>query len=150
MSPKVTATRAVLFVLAKRTINFATIVGVIVFATIFALFWALANYVSGWWWLLLIVYIPILLVAAVIRLIAGFIANRIYPKRLLKHQRQKANAFADKLKRLAETRGMGWPVFAFLSFKDLLFYQDLRTARNTIDDATSLRRDFKDLEDSFS
>jgi hypothetical protein len=68
---------------------------------------------------------------------------------LTSKQRKAARNFVDKLQRLAETRGIGWPMFAFICFKDLLFYRDLRTARSTLEDGTSLRKDFQYLEDTF-
>ena len=126
---------------------FGTIVAAVVFIAIFVGCWALAYYVSPWWWILLVAYAPILLTFVLIRLFVGFLLNRLYPiKNLTKTQRKAASNFADKLQRLAEARGIGWPMFAFICFKDLLFYRDLRTARNTIEDGTSLRKDFENLE----
>lgn len=150
MNPKLQATRAVLSLLARRAMLFGTIVASVVLALIFLGCWALAYYVSPWWWILLIAYVPVLLAFIVIRLIAGFLLDKLYPvKNLSKTQNESASSFADKLQRLAEARGIGWPMFAFICFKDLLFYRDLRTARNTIEDGTSLKRDFEELEKLF-
>ncbi len=150
MNTKLQATRAVLSFLARRALLFGTILALVIFALIFIGCWALAYYVSPWWWLLLVAYIPILLTFITIRLIVGFLLNKLYPvKSLSKTQRKSVGNFADKLQRLAETRGIGWPMFAFLCFKDLLFYRDLRTARNTLEDGTSLKRDFEELEKQF-
>jgi pilus assembly protein TadC len=150
MNTKLRATRAVLSLLARRVIFFGTVVAIVVFALIFAGCWALAYYVSPWWWILLVAYIPLLLVFIVIRLVVGFFINKLYPvKSLTSKQRKAARNFVDKLQRLAETRGIGWPMFAFICFKDLLFYRDLRTARSTLEDGTSLRKDFQYLEDTF-
>jgi len=150
MKTKLHATRAVLSLLARRAVLFGTIIGGIVFGLIFLGCWALAYYVSPWWWILLVAYIPLLLVFISIRLFIGFLVNKLYPlKNLSKSQRKAVRDFADKLQRLAETRGMNWPIFAFICFKDLLFYRDLRTARNTLEDGTSLRKDFEELERLF-
>lgn len=150
MNPKLQATRAVLSLLARRAMLFGTIVAVVVFALILLGCWALAYYVSPWWWILLVAYIPVLLAFILVWLIANFLLNKLYPvKHLSGTQRKAVGSFADKLQRLAEARGIGWPMFAFICFKDLLFYRDLRTARNTIEDGTSLKRDFEDLEKLF-
>ena len=150
MKTKLHASRAVLSLLARRAVLFGTIVGGIVFGLIFLGCWVLAYYVSPWWWILLVAYIPILFAFLLIRLFVGFLLNRLYSvKNLTKIQRKAVGNFADKLQRLAETRGIGWPMFAFICFKDLLFYRDLRTARNTIEDGTSLKRDFEELEKLF-
>lgn len=150
MNSKLQATRAVLSLLARRTLLFGTVVAAAVFVLIFLACWALAYYVSPWWWILLVAYVPILLAFIVIRLIVGFLLNKLYPvKNLSKTQKKSTSDFADKLQRLAEARGIGWPMFAFICFKDLLFYHDLRTARNTIEDGTSLKRDFEKLEKLF-
>jgi len=150
MNTKLHVTRAVLSLLARRAVLFGTIVGCIIFGLIFLGCWALAYYVSPWWWVLLIAYIPLLLAFVSIRLFIGFLVNKLYSlKNLSKIQRKAVGRFADKLQRLAETRGMSWPIFAFICFKDLLFYRDLRTARNTIEDGTSLKHDFEELEKLF-
>ena len=128
-------------------IKFATIVGGLVFGLGFLAIWALAYYFSAWWWLLLIGFVPAFLIALFLRLFVGFLAAKIYPKPLSKSQKKLVNNFADKLQRLAEARGMGWPVFAFLSLKDLIFHRDLRTAKSTIYDTASLRKDFVELEE---
>ena len=150
MNTKLRATRAVLSLLARRVLLFGTVIAIVIFALIFAGCWALAYYVSPWWWILLVAYVPILLVFIAIRLVIGFFINKLYPvKSLSSKQRKAARDFADKLQRLAETRGIGWPMFAFISLKDLLFYRDLRTAKNTLEDGTSLRKDFEALEKLF-
>lgn len=150
MSSKLQATRAVLSLLARRAVLFSTVVAIAVFVFIFLGCWALAYYVSPWWWILLVAYIPILLAFVIIRLIVGFLLNKLYTlKNLSKTQRKAVGSFADKLQRLAEARGISWPMFAFICFKDLLFYRDLRTARSAIEDGTSLRKDFQELEKLF-
>jgi hypothetical protein len=150
MDTKLRATRAVLSLLARRVLYFWTILAIVIFALIFLACWALAYYVSPWWWLLLMAYIPVLTVFIAIRLVVGFFVNKLYPRKdLSSTQRKAVSNFASKLQRLAEARGIGWPMFAFLCFKDLLFHRDLRTARNTLDDGTSLKRDFAELEKLF-
>lgn len=150
MDTKLRATRAVLSLLARRVVLFWTVIAVAIFILIFVGCWALAYYVSPWWWILLVAYIPILLAFIAIRLVVGFFINKLYRRKDLSGSQQKAaRDFADKLQRLAETRGIGWPMFAFICFKDLLFYRDLRTARHTIQDGTSLKRDFEELEKLF-
>lgn len=150
MKSKVDATRAVLSLLARRSILFGTLVVVVIFLLIFLSCWTLAYYLSPWWWILLIAYIPLVMVFIFIRLVVGFFVNRLYPiKSLSKLQRNAASNFADKLQRLAEARGIGWPMFAFICFKDLLFYRDLRTVRHTLEGGTSLKRDFEELEKLF-
>lgn len=151
MNPRLQATRAVLSLLARRVILFGTIVAIVIFLLIFLGCWALAYYVSPWWWILLIAYVPVLTVVVVIRLIIGFLLNKLYhTKHLSTTQRKAVRGFADKLQRLAEARGISRPMFAFISFKDLLLYRDLRTARNAIEDGTSLKRDFEELEKLFT
>jgi len=149
MSQKVTATRAVLAKLSADVIRFITIISITIFTVLLIGTAALAYYISAWWALLLIIVLPLLFIFLVLRLIAGFILKKLQPKNLTTKQSSATKKYAEKLKRLAETRGMGWPMFAFLSFKDLLLYRDLRTARNTLDDTTSLKSDFSELERLF-
>lgn len=150
MDTKLQATRAVFSLLALRVVRFWTIIVFLILGLIFLGCWALAYYVSPWWWILLVAYIPILFICIIVRLFIGFLVNKLYiTKALSRPQRKAVNSFADKLQRLAEAQGIGWPMFAFISFKDLLFYRDLRTVRHTIEDGTSLRRDFEELEKLF-
>lgn len=149
MDTKLKATRAVLTELTRRAVRFWTFITFGIFLIIFALCVVLVTYVSPWWWLLLIAYIPLLAFALVVRAVIGVFLTKFYPIKTLSTTQKKAvKNFADKLQRLAETRGMGWFVFTLLCFKDLLFHQDLTTARNTLEDATSLRKDFEELENT--
>ena len=150
MDTKVRATRAVITVLVRRAVQFWTFIAFGLFALIFAICWALATYVSPWWWLLLIAYLPLLAFALLVRVIIGFFLESLFCTRdLSKPQRLAVNAFVDKIQRLLEARGMGLWVFTLLSFKDILFHRDLRTARHTLDDATSFHKDFAELEKLF-
>lgn len=150
MDTKLRATRAVLSLLSRRVIRFWTTLALAAFALILIACLALAYYVSPWWLILLAAYIPVLLLFVGVRLAVGLFVNKLYPIRnLSRNQHHVASNFADKIQRLAETHGISWPMFAFICFKDLLLYRDLRTARNTIEDGTSLKRDFEELEKLF-
>ena len=108
--------------------------------------WALAYFFSPWWWLLLIIFVPLVVISGIVYSIAHFIASRLYRGHLTRQQRDRLQAFTDKILRLLETRGMNWWWFAALCIRDLLFYRELRTLKELLSDATSLKHDFEALE----
>lgn len=108
--------------------------------------WALAYFFSPWWWLLLIIFVPLVVISGIVYSIARFIASRLYRGHLTRQQRDRLRAFTDKILRLLETRGMNWWWFAALCIRDLLFYRELRTLKELLSDATSLKHDFEALE----
>lgn len=149
MQTKIDVIRALTSTVAKRALLIISVVVAIISILLLIGIWALAHYLSAWWWLLLFIYIPWLLIALIVLGIAKLIAHKIYPQALSDRQKRLLKEFADKIQRLLESRGMGWWVFAFLCFKDLLFYRDLRTLKELIADTTSLKRDFEELERNF-
>ncbi len=149
MKGKIDVIRALTATVARRAIRIITIVGAIIAVLLLIGIWALAYFFSPWWWLLLFIYIPWLIIALIVLGVARFIARKIYPQALSDRQKRLLKEFADKIQHLLESRGMGWWVFAFLCFKDLLFYRDLRTLKELITDTVSLQQDFTELERSF-
>ncbi|HEY1085800.1 MAG TPA: hypothetical protein VGE34_03700 [Candidatus Saccharimonadales bacterium] len=149
MQAKIDVIRALTSTIAKRALLIISIAGAAASLLLLIGIWALAHYLSAWWWLLLFIYIPWLLIALVILGVAKLITHKIYPYPLNTRQKRLLKDFADKIQHLLESRGMGWWMFAFLCFKDLLFYRDLRTLKELIRSTASLKQDFADLERSF-
>ena len=148
--PKIDVLRALSAVIAWRAIRLFTIIvsGVLVL-TLFGV-WVLTHFFSPWWWLLLIVYIPLFIASAFVYLIARAIATSLYPAPLSRDQRKHLLEFTDKITHLLETRGMNWWWFAALCMRDLLFYRELRTLKELLADAVSLKADLASLERELS
>lgn len=147
MRSKIDVLRAVMAAVSQRALTLATILGGVILTIAFLLIWALAHFASDWWWLLLILYIPLLFIGLIIWLIARFLVKRLYPRRISSEQKALLGNFTDKIQHLLETRGMGWPMFALLNIKDLLFHRELRTTKKLISDTTSLKKDLSELEE---
>lgn len=147
---KVNVIRALSAVVARQAITIFLIIDSVVLTLILIGIWALAHFLSPWWWLLLIIFVPLFIASALIYLIARFIASRLYPQPLTRQQHQKLQDFTGKILRLLETRGMGWWWFAALCMRDLLFYRELRTLKDLLADATSLKSGFTTLERELS
>lgn len=143
---KIDTLRAVLASVAQRILRTAMILGIVLFGVVLIIIWLLSHFFSNWWWLLLIIYLPLLLVSLVAWLIARLLSRTLYPQRISPEQKVLINAFTDKIQRLLEARGMGWPMLAMLNIRDLLFYRELRTTKKLIADTSSLKRDFAELE----
>lgn len=146
MKPKIDVLRAVSSTVAKRALRLATILVVGAATIILGIIRALAYFVSDWWWLLLIVYVPLAVICTLLITSLRFFVARIYRKQLTKKQQAELNGFTDKIQRLLEARGIGWPLFAILNVKDIIFHRELRTTKNLVSDTTSLKRDFEELE----
>ncbi len=146
LKPKINVLRALSSVVAEKALFFFLIIASIVLTLLFIAICLLVYFFSPWWWLLLVIYIPLFIASVLIYLIARFIASRLYPTPLSRTQKQQLQAFTDKILRLLETRGMNWWWFAALCIRDLFFYRELRTLKDILSDATSLKRDFTALE----
>ncbi len=146
IKPKIQVLRALSAVMARRAITLFFVIDNVILTLSLIGIWALAHFLSTWWWLLLVIYIPLFIASVLIYLIARFIASRLYPTPLSRTQKQQLQAFTDKILRLLETRGMNWWWFAALCIRDLFFYRELRTLKDILSDATSLKRDFTALE----
>lgn len=146
MNSKITTIRAIGANVGSRALFSIAIFADIVLLLLLAGIWALAHFVSGWWWLLLVIYIPLATVCLVIYLIARTLINQLYPKQIPTEQKQLLNEFTDKIQRVLEARGMGWPWFAVLNVKDIIFHRELRTTKELIGDTASLKKDFTELE----
>ena len=146
MKPKINVLRAVTASVAWRALLIATIIVGVALALLFSAIWALAYFTSEWWWLLLIVYVPLLLGAVAIFTTGRFLIQKLYSQQLSREQKVLLNNFTDKIQRLLETRGIGWPLFALLNVKDIVFHRELRTTKNLVSDTTGLKRDFAELE----
>ena len=146
LSSKLQVVRALSAVVARRAITMFLIIDSVILTLMLIGIWALAHFLSPWWWLLLIIFIPLLVASLIIYIIASFITTKLYPTKLSRKQKQQLNDFTDKILRLLETRGMGWWVFAALCVRDLLLYRELRTLKDLLADATSLKSGFTTLE----
>ena len=147
---KIDVLRALSSVIAKRAIFLFLIIDSVFLTLSFIGICLLVYFFSPWWWLLLINFIPLFIASGIIYLLARFVASRPYPAPLSREQRQHLQEFTDKILRLLETKGMGWWWFAALCMRDLLFYRELRTLKDILNDATSLKHDFTALEQELS
>ena len=150
MKPKINVLRAVTASVAWRALLIATIIVGVALALLFSAIWALAYFTSEWWWLLLIVYVPLLLGAVAIFTTGRFLIKKLYSQQLSREQKVLLNNFTDKIQRLLETRGIGWPLFVLLNVKDIVFHRELRTTKNLVSDTTGLKRDFAELEEKLN
>lgn len=148
MNTKINVLRAVLARVARRALNLASGIAGAAFALLLAGTWALAHFFSAWWWLLLVLYVPLCVIGLIVILIGRFLTRRLAPPGLSRAHYEQLDAFVDKIQRLLETRGIGWPVFAAMNVKDLLLYRELRTTKALIADTSSLKRDFLELEET--
>lgn len=147
---KINVLRALSSVIAKRAIFFFLIIDSVFLTLSFIGICLLVYFFSPWWWLLLIIFIPLFIASGIIYLLVRFVASRLYPAPLSREQRQHLQEFTDKILRLLETKGMGWWWFEALCVRDLLLYRELRTLKNIIGDAHSLRDSFKQLEEELA
>lgn len=146
MKAKIDVLRAVSATVGGRALLLVAIILDVVFISLFLVIWALAHFVSGWWWLGLIIYIPLLLSYISSYFICRSIIKHLYPENISGEKKQLVNDFTDKIQRVLEARGMSWPWFAVLNIKDIIFHRELRTTKELINDTTSLKKDFEELE----
>lgn len=145
MASHITALRAAGSFFAQRMIRFATLIALGVFLLLCTATWALAYYLSHWWWLLLVIIVPLGVVAFVISTIARLVARTLYRTKLTKQQKKLTANFVDKIQGVIEKTGFSFAFIVLTMMKDLLFYRDLRTLNNFVEDTSSLKRDLDEL-----
>ena len=145
MASHTTALRAAGSFLAQRMIRFATLIAFGVFLFLCIATWALAYCLSHWWWLLLVILVPLGVIALVISAIARLVARTLYRTKLTKQQKTLTANFVDKIQGVIEKTGFSFGFIVLTMMKDLLFYRDLRTLNNFVEDTSSLKRDLDEL-----
>lgn len=146
MKSEIAVARALGAVFVQRMLGLFTVVGLTVSALLLLIVWALATWLSSWWWLLLIIILPLIAIFLFVRLVASFIAKRIYPQRINKSQKASLGGFVDTVQGLLEARVMGWPLFVLISVKDLVLHRELRSLKKLISDTAGLRQEFNNLK----
>ncbi len=147
MKPKINVLRAVSATVGQRALTFVAIITDTIFILLLVGIWALGYFVSGWWWLLLIIYVPLVVIYLAVYFISRSLLKRLYPKQISPDQKVLLDNFSSKIQHLLEVRGIGWPTFALLNVKDIIFHRQLRTTKNLISDTASLKKDFAELEE---
>lgn len=147
--PELIVARALSAFVASRYLRIASIIFTVVFLVLLVGIWLLATYFSTWYWLLAVPILIVGFIFFVIRIAIRFIIRRIYSKSFTSEQSVALESIADKIQRILEARGTP-PIFiVFICIKDILFHRDITTMKQLINDTTSLKRDYVELERLF-
>ena len=149
MKPKLAAARALAAYAGRRSLRFATIVTVLVLVALLIGFGLLAYYFSPWWWLFAIPVVLLGIVFFALRWILLAIIRRLYRHPFSRSQREQLDSFAGKVLGLIEARSTPLPFFAFITLWDIIRRRDATTLRKLVNDSTSLKKDFSELEKQF-
>lgn len=149
MKPKVATARALASYAGHRSLRFVTIAVVVILAIIFIVIGLLAYNFTTWWWLLAIPFAAAGLVFFGIRWVLQVIIRRLYRHPFSRAQREQLDAFASKVLGLIEARSTPLPFFALITLWDIIRRRDATTIRKLVNDSTSLKKDFTELEKQF-
>lgn len=149
MGSKTAVGRALTAFIARQALRIATIIALGVALVLFVIIWLLAANFSGWWWVLAVPLGAALLVALLLRWILSGIIRSIYRPTLSTEQRTSLKNFSDKLLRLFEAKSISLPFIMFRTLWDVFRHRDAVTIRRILEDSTSLKRDFSELEQQF-
>ena len=149
MKPKVAATRALIAYTALRALRLATLVAVLVSIILFGIIWAMAYYLSPWWWIFLLPFVVMVVAGIIVRVIIVKTIHLIHRHPFTEPQRQALENFTDKITRLAEFKDTPFPIYAFITLRDIIRHRDATTLRMTIEDSVTLKDDFLALEKHF-
>ena len=138
--------RALSRVFAGRIVRLASWVSLLAAAALLTLIIILAYSVNNLWLLLLIVYIPVTVIGIGIFVAAHVVLRALYPHQLTSSQKRAINAFNDKIVHLLEARAITPWMLAGITLKDLFVHRELTTLRQLLNESTSLKQDFADLE----
>ncbi len=149
MKPKVATARAVVAYVGQKSLRFASLIIAAILLILFIVTALLAINVSPWWWLLLVPLAIIGVVVVAARWILTKIIGKIYRHPYSRQQREQLDSFNDKIQRLIEARATPLPLFAFITLWDIIRRRDATTLRSLLEDSSSLRSDFRELEKHF-
>jgi hypothetical protein len=149
MNQKLTAARALSAYTATKALRIVTIVFFIIITLLLLAVWALAYYFSAWWWIFAAPLIVLVALFLLLRFVLRRIIRAIYRHPFTRTQREALDKFSGKLARLAEARATPLPVLAFLTVRDVTLRRDTTTINQVMDDSTTLKSDFTDLQQLF-
>jgi len=149
MKPKVATASAVATYIARKFLRLITIIFFAIIGLLVLGIWALAYYFSSWWWVFILPIIVVVLIFLTIRWIILRIISAIYRHPFTREQRTRLDSFNEKVTGLIESRSTPLPIFALITLRDIIRHRDATTIRKLIDDSTSLKSDFADLEKHF-
>lgn len=134
---------------AQRALRLVTIIFVVVNIFLFAIIWLLAETFSGWWLILLIPFFIEVGIFLAIRFIVRRILSAIHRHPFTKAQREELEAFTAKLRSLAAVHATSLPRYAYMTLRDVVRDRDATTVRKFVEDSTTLKSDFAELEKNF-
>ena len=149
MNPKLNALRALAAYSAILSLRLITTIIAAITASLLGITVLLAIFVSPWWLLLLVPIVIVALVAIVMRLIIKSLINRIHRHPFTTRQREQLEAFTDKIATIAEVRNMTAPLLALQLLWDILRHREETTIEKVINDSTTLKESFAELEKHF-
>ncbi len=149
MDSKITVTRVIGKMMLQDVLRILTIITAVILGGLLIFAWWLTTNVSAWWGALLAFVVICIILAGIIRQLVLWGLKQLYPTPLTAEQHDYTKEFVGKLRSIAETRSMGWPLFIVQNIKDIIMRRDLTNLKKLIGDTKSLRQDFKDLEDLF-
>ncbi len=149
MKQKIIVMRAVVAYITLRALRVVSIVFGIAIVMAFVDIWVLAYYFGAWlWWLALPLPISLILFLilrfVVLRIVAG-----LHRHPFTAEQRECLESFTRKVTELAETRSTPLFFYALVTLRDIIRDRDATTIRQLIDNSSSLKRDFAELERHF-
>ena len=148
MNPSLIVIRAVAAEFARRIFKPLVIAAVIIsILLIVVMSWLVAM--SAWWWLLAVPVFAGIVIGSVILVIAGIIIRVISPTQNKSQKRQVA-AFVDRIQRLSEITQTPKVVLLYRAVRDVVAPSKSGFIQSVVTDTTSIRKEYKDLLDSFS
>lgn len=147
--PEFTAARALSAFVASRYLRIASIIFAVVCLVLLVGIWLLATSFSSWYWLLVVPILILGFIFFVLRIAIRFIIRRIYSNSFTSEQSLALQSMADKIQRILEARGTPSIFIVLISIKDVLFHRDITTIKQLINDTTSLKHDYVELERLF-
>ena len=149
MIQKLTAPRALTALVARRAIQFASVIAVIITVVGITISAILVYLFTPWWWLLAALFILVFGVFLLIRIITMTIVRVIHPNKLTREQKQAMNQFVDKIQEIVEAKSMPLFLVALICIKDILFHQDVVTIKKLISNTTGLHKQYSVIEKLF-
>lgn len=145
----VRALRALSALVLHRMLKPALFMIVIILSAFYVLTILLTLSFSAWWLLILILLLPLTLVLLILGYVMWFLLQKLLPRKLSTTERNRLDAFIEKISDIADRIKLPYPVMILLVVKDVIRGKESKFIRGIIGDSKELTAEFGEIQELF-
>ena len=150
MKPTTAALRAITGVYFQRVLMMVMGLAVGMMALAYLLLSYLATALSPWWWIFLVVMVPLTLLVTAISAVLWFASSKLLPRPMDRTEKKFVYRFGQKLVAVVGQERVPYPIMLVFVVRGVLRGKGSELFRRALDDAPTLRQDFRRITRMFS